>query len=99
MKWFSKMKISDRFSAESDRLEIDADEGSSSMFRILGPLAQKSETAAVTAAIPAPSVFSFAPQTVRSDSAPAAQNQAVLKLKLMFDDTAYFNETESLNFR
>ena len=99
MKWFSKMKMSEtgRVFADADRLENDIDEGSSSMFRILGPLSQRGVSALPQPVLQTTPVKPRGPY-VRVETAAPMQQPPVKKLMKIFDDTACFNESDSLKF-
>ncbi len=100
MNWFSKTNAGrpQPIPSAHDPLESAADEGSPSMFTIIGPLTPHAAPPVPAAAAP-PEAVPCPPYSERTEPQPVAQDKPIQRIMMLFDDTAYFNDTESLHFR
>jgi hypothetical protein len=100
MEWISKMKLSEHqlFPSADKNWESESDEGSTAMFTIIGPLAQRNN-ASVPPATCSPTPPHCAVQVARIETS-AVEDQPIKKPMRLFDDTAYtIEERTEMSFR
>jgi hypothetical protein len=99
MKWISKMKFGKNqlFPSAEDKVECEADEGSSTMFTVIGPIKPHTDTSVPPASC-SPAALHCTVPSARIETAPPVQSQPVKKMMKLFDDTAYTDESKFFTF-